>query len=515
MDKNQTDSAFYYLNQAKDLFQKRKDSFGIGKSYVNMAVLQENTGDNFGSIESSLTAFNFLKENDTSHYQTLFCNYNNLGVASNNLKNYDDAKRFYDKAFLFSKDPIDKMSLENNLAIVFHNEKNYQKAVKIYDRLLDSVGSKSEFYPRLLLNFSRSKWFENKNYNPVRNYLTAEKLSNNFEDEWTKDAAFAYLSDYYLEKNADSARLYANKMLDLAQKLNYPTDQLEALQNLIKLSDGKQSQKYFDDYSRIQDSLVNAQNKAKNQFALIRFESEKSKSENLILQREHTAHEYQVQIQNIIIGLLIFLFILIVIVIYFWLKKRKERLLLEADNKLQEQRLDFSKKVHDVVANGIYEVMTTIENQHDLPKEKILDKLELMYEKSRDLSYDNEIQQEFSERILGLISSFDNDKTKIIIIGNDEDFWFGVNQFTQDELFQIIRELLVNMKKHSQASQVILRFIKENNHYEIKYIDNGIGINENFVEKNGFTNMKSRLKEINSTMEIEESESGLKLSIKF
>lgn len=515
MDQNHTDSAFYYLNEAKDLFQKRKDSFGIGKSYVNMAVLQENTGDNFGSIESSLTAFNFLKEKDTSHYQTLFCNYNNLGVASNNLKNYDDAKRFYHKAFLFTKDPIDKMSLENNLAIVYHNEKNYKKAVKIYDRLLDSVGSKSEFYPRLLLNFSRSKWFENKNYNPVRNYLLAEKLSENFQDEWTKDAAFAYLSAYYLNKNADSSKLYSSKMLHLAQKLNYPADQLEALQNLIKLSDGKQSQKYFDDYSRIQDSLVNAQNKAKNQFALIRFESEKSKSENLILQKEHSTHEYQVQIQNIIIVLLSFLFILIVIVIYFWLKKRRERLLLEANNKLQEQRLDFSKKVHDVVANGIYEVMTTIENQTDLPKERILNKLELMYEKSRNLSYENEFQQEFSERISGLISSFDNEKTKIIIIGNDEDFWFGVNQFSQDELFQIIRELLVNMKKHSHALQVILRFIKENNSHEIKYIDNGIGINENFVEKNGFTNMKSRLQEINSKMEIEESEMGLKLSIKF
>ena len=515
MDKNLTDSAFYYLNQAKDLFQKRKDSFGIGKSYVNMAVLQENTGDNFGSIESSLTAFNFLKEKDTAHYQTIFCNYNNLGVASNNLKNYDDAKRFYDKALLFTKDPIDKMSLENNLAIVFHNEEYYKKAVKIYDRLLDSVGSKSEFYPRLLLNFSRSKWFEDKNYNPVYNYLLAEKLSENFEDEWTKDATFAYLSDYYLDKNADSARLYANKMLDLAQKLNYPTDQLEALQNLIKLSDGTKSQKYFDDYSRIQDSLINAQNKAKNQFALIRFESEKSKSENLTLQKEHTAHEYQVQIQNIIIGLMIFFFILIVIVTYFWLKKRRERLLWEANNRLQEQRLDFSKKVHDVVANGIYEVMTTIENQNDLPKEKILDKLELMYEKSRDLSYDNELQQDFSQRISALISSFDNEKTRIIIIGNDEDFWFGINQFSQDELFQIIRELLVNMKKHSQASQVILRFINENNSHEIKYIDNGIGINENFVEKNGFANMKSRLEKINSKMEIEESELGLKLSIKF
>ena len=184
--------------------------------------------------------------------------------------------------------------------------------------------------------------------------------------------------------------------------------------------------------------------------------------------------------------------------------------LLEVKN----TELKYSKKVHDVVANGIYEVMTTIENQNDLPKEKILDKLELMYEKSSNLSYDNIMQQDFHEKISGLISSFDNDKTKIIIIGNDNDFWITINQVSKEELFQIIRELLVNMKKHSHASQVILKFVKENNTYEITYSDNGIGLPEGFAEKNGFANMRSRLGNINAILEIEDRNSGLKLSIK-
>ncbi|WDF47556.1 ATP-binding protein [Chryseobacterium sp. KACC 21268] len=513
MDKD-SDSSFFYLDKAKELFQKRNDSFGMGKSFVNMAIIQEKAGDNFGSIETSLHADKFFKEKDLAHHNFLFSNYNNLGVASNNLKNYKDSKRFYDKAFQFTKDPIDKMMLANNIAIVYHNEKNYRKAIEIYTKLLDSVGSKSEFYPRLLLNFSRSKWFEDQNYNPIHNYLIAEKLSENLDDDWTQDAAYAYLSSYYVKKNADSSRLYSNKMLALAKKLQYPEDQLEALQNLIKISDGLHAQNYFEDYSRIQDSLVNAKNKAKNQFALIRFESEKSKAENLKLQKEHEVHEYQVERQNLIIVLLLLFFILISVISYIWIKKRRQRQILEANNRLQEQRLDFSKKVHDVVANGIYEVMTTIEHQNNLPKEKILDKLELMYEKSRNLSYDDVLQQDFNERILGLVSAFDNDKTKIIIIGNDHDFWLGINHFSKEELFQIIRELLVNMKKHSHASQVIFRFIQEKDTHEIKYVDNGIGLPEDFSEKNGFKNMKSRLKQIHANLEIEKSTLGLKLSIK-
>lgn len=513
MDKN-SDSSFYYLDKAKVFFQKRNDSFGMGKSYVNMAIIQEKAGDNFGSIETSLHASQFLKEKDTAHYNFLFCNYNNLGVASNNLKNYKDSKNFYDKAFQFTQDPIDKMLLANNIAIVFHNEKRYDKAIDIYNKLLDSVGSHSEFYPKLLLNFSRSKWFGDQNYSPVKNYLKAEKLSGNFDDEWTKDAAYAYLSAYYITKNVDSARHYSNKMLALAKKLQYPEDQLEALQNLIKISDASHSQKYFDDYSRIQDSLINSQNKAKNQFALIRFESEKNKAENIILQKEKEINEYKMLRQTIINWIVFIITTIISAIIFFWIRRKRKRMIDDANSKLQEQRLDFSKKVHDVVANGIYEVMTTIENQNDIPKEKILDKLELMYEKSRDLSYDNTLKQEFYETISGLINSFDNDKTKIIIIGNDSDFWDLIDIHSREECFQIIRELLVNMKKHSQATQVILRFIKENNAREIKYIDNGIGLSADFEGKNGFSNMRSRLEKMDSELEIEESISGLKLSIK-
>ncbi|WP_131450811.1 tetratricopeptide repeat-containing sensor histidine kinase [Chryseobacterium sp. FH1] len=514
LDKNESDSAFYYLNKGRELFLKRNDSFGLGKSFVNMAIIQESEGDNFGSIETSLQAREFFDENNIAHFEILFCNYNNLGVASNNLKNYKDAKRFYDKALLFTKDPIDKMALANNIAIVYHNEKRYDKAVRIYEKLIDSVGSKSEFYPKLLLNYTRSKWFENPNYNPVKNYLHAEKLSDSIDDDWTRDASYAYLAAFFLDKKTDSAKLFAEKMLSLAKDLKYPVDQLEALQNLIRLSDGPHSQKYFDEYSRIQDSLMNAQNKAKNQFALIRFESEEAKAENLNLQKEKSVNEIKMLRQKIISWSVSLIAIAFGFLAFLWIRRKRKRMVIEANKRLQEQRLDLSKKVHDVVANGIYEVMSTIENQNDIPKEKILDKLELMYEKSRNLSYDNPLQQEFNERISGLISSFDNGKTKFIIIGNDPDFWLGINQFSQDELFQIIRELLVNMKKHSQATQVILRFIKENNSHEIKYFDNGIGLSESFVEKNGFSNMRSRLKEINGEFEIEGSLNGLKLSIK-
>jgi signal transduction histidine kinase len=71
------------------------------------------------------------------------------------------------------------------------------------------------------------------------------------------------------------------------------------------------------------------------------------------------------------------------------------------------------------------------------------------------------------------------------------------------------------MKKHSCATQVVLKFSKENDTYQVFYSDNGIGLSEDFVEKNGFRNMKTRLGEIGAKMKIEGSNTGLKVSIEW
>ncbi len=513
LDQDRQDSAFVYFDKARVHFLKKNDSFGVGKSLINMAIIQEAAGDNFGSIETSLSALDYLKANNPAHHSFLYSNFNNLGVASNNLKNYQDAINFYEKALTLTKDPIDQLMIDNNLAIVYHNQKKYGKAVGIYKKLLDSLGSGSEFYPKLLLNYSRSQWYRNPLFDPSKNYHQSIILSQKNHDKWTVDAAYAFLSDYYLNKNADSARFYAEKMLTLAGELKYPADQLEALQNLIKLSDGQKVQRYFDRFSKTQDSLINSQNKAKNQFALIRFDSEKAKADNLLLQKEHTVHEYKMERQKLIIWFLVLIFLSVVAGAILYAKRRKERLLVEADKKLQQQRLDFSKQVHDVVANGIYEVMMTIEHQNDLPKERILDKLELMYEKSRDLSYNRREEIDFKDQIFSLISSFDDEHTKIVIIGNDNHFWTSIDPAFKLELFQVIRELLVNMKKHSQSSQVILRFVKDHDGYSINYKDNGVGISGLTTEKNGLANIKSRLSCMHGTFEKLPSHSGLVLRI--
>ena len=64
-------------------------------------------------------------------------------------------------------------------------------------------------------------------------------------------------------------------MYDIANKLKSPVDRLEALQNMIVLENEDQSKKHFTEYYKLSDSIQESNN-TKNQFAAIRFESDKT-----------------------------------------------------------------------------------------------------------------------------------------------------------------------------------------------------------------------------------------------
>ncbi|WP_410493192.1 sensor histidine kinase [Chryseobacterium sp. Leaf404] len=83
-------------------------------------------------------------------------------------------------------------------------------------------------------------------------------------------------------------------------------------------------------------------------------------------------------------------------------------------------------------------------------------------------------------------------------------------------MYQILREILVNMKKHSHADQVTVRFIKETDKIEIAYNDNGIGIKNKFFFKNGLQNVVSRIENLNGDIIFDtETEKGLKINFSF
>lgn len=500
-----SDSAFYYFNLAKNAFLTEKDSLGVARALVNMAIIQSDKGDYYGGIETSLEADQFIKKEiktDSIVKIVLASNYNNLGISSSNLKDYDNSISYYKEALKYVNVEESKLVYYNNIGDVLIRKKDFRRAKNYLQKALHAKIDTN--YARALNNFAKAKFLENKNYDPLPELLKALEIREQQRNGMGMNSSYATLADYFFNKDKIASLKYSKMMLNKALQNKSPDDQLEALQKIILL-DPKHYLEYFIRFNSINDSLQTARNKAKNQFAVIRYDVEQKNAENQILKRQDVENEIKIVQRNF--GLVALS--LILITGFFWYKKRRKRLEQEKELEVKNTQLKMSKKVHDVVANGLYHMMIDVQNNSEVDKTRILNDIEKMYEESRDISHENIREEDFSLRFINMIKSYSSQEQVVLPVGYKENIWENVSYNVQLELYYIVREILVNMKKHSRAKLASVKFEKDNDSLKIKYTDNGIGINNiNEQEGAGIHNTENRIDSIGGDIIFEKNPTG-------
>jgi tetratricopeptide (TPR) repeat protein len=491
------DSAFYYFNK---VVAGTKDSLQIAMSYNQMAAIQSDAGDFIGSQESLLASLKFLDEKKESDLPSLASDYNELGMTSLNLKNYDAAISYYDRALKASRDTNLALIVMNNKALIYQKKGDYTTALRIYLEIFPKFKKNTVEYARALSNIARTKWFRDPRYKAALELLTALRIRQRENDLWGQNASFAHLADYYAAFRKDSALFYARKMDTVARRLNSPDDQLEAMQRLIRFGPAEKAGQYFTTYRRLDDSLQTTRAAAKNQFALIRYDAEKNKSDNLKLQKDNSEKKYQIARQYFLLGLAV----LAMIVAIFWYR-----------HILRANKLRTAKKIHDEIANGLYRVMSQLDSGEAVDKGILATELDILYQKSRNISYDHPRPdiQDFHEKIAGLVLSFGTEHTKVILVGNEAVFWQKTGAQTRQEIEQVLLELMVNMKKHSKAGNVVLKFEAEGDQLVINYRDDGVGLTAQHHPGNGMTNTGNRIKAVRGRITFD-SETGKGLLVR-
>jgi len=498
LENGQLDSAFYYFELAKEGYLLEQDSLNVARSLIEMGIIQYERGDFFGAQEISLEATKYVHSKDRKQHHLLSYIYNTVANATDELHLYEQAIPYYHLAIQYSSDPANIQLYKNNLAVCFRNAKQYSASIEMLQDLLTEYPKGSRSYAMVLNNLAKARWALSNSYNPIALYQEALSIRIKENDIWGINSSYATLSTYYQKSNIDSSIYYLDKQYEVAQQIQSKEEQLKILRKFIQL-DSDYAERYLPRYLQLNDSIQNARMIAKNQFALIRYESEKNKSKSLLLERENERKETHLFRQRIGIGFLIVWIVSFSCFGLLWYKKRKQRIVLEAQNHIQENQLKLSKTIHDVVANGIYRVMTEVEYTDYIDQEKILDKLDELYQKSRDISHRVEYEASnipFHEELAELLKSFATEKRRILIAGNEAEFWDALNPTEQNEINQVLLELMVNMKKHSQASQVVIRFIMHHDRREIIYKDNGIGIKTVQFSGKGLANTVSRMNSI-------------------
>ncbi|MBF2708340.1 tetratricopeptide repeat-containing sensor histidine kinase [Flavobacterium soyangense] len=518
-EKVKYDSAYYYLNKAKSLCNPRIDKTRIIYSLARMSEIQQNLGDYTGSETTAIEAIPFL--NKTMHPSYECSIYNLLGIVYMKLYDYDNALYYYNMGLHSKIDKIRKLKFIHNIAVTYMAKNDYNKAIQILLPLTlkKEIINDSASYSKVLDNLGYS-YFKVGNTKGIDYLNQGIKIKKRTKDDLGMATSYLNLTKYYKQTNPRLANNYAQMAYEKATKVNNVDNRLESLALLIQSSTGNQSKLYFEKYIHINDSIIKARQKARNQFAKIKYDSKKEKDENQALksQKAQTAFELEQQKnKNLLLYFLILIGFISTVFLYHFLKaiNKKEKIQTSYDT---ETRI--AKKLHDELANDVYHTMAFAETQ-DLSssqnKEILLNNLDTIYSRTRNISKENssiDTGLQFVSSLKEMMAGFSTEATNVLINELDIVNWNALEANKKIIVYRVLQELLVNMKKHSQSSLAVITFKKIENKLKIEYSDNGIGTAfDKINSRNGLQNVENRILAIKGTITFDtESGKGFKTS---
>lgn len=509
----ENEPAYLHTFEARNYYLALGDSIQAGRRTHEMAIAQRRLGDLTGSQETATDALRLLQPKRDSafigHIHQL------LGLTYEEQGFHEQALIEHEKALLFHQRLRDELASRNNIAVVQRNLGNYDTAMEVWEDLITEVDPENKRSLALYKdNLAYVKWLKDSEADVEAELLEALEIKQQAGDKIGVIRSYVHLRDYYREKNPVKAREYARKYLEAAREVNNAEAEREALEELIALSPAEDLKPYTLRYMQLNDSLNQAMLRAKNAFAKIRFDEEQKQQQILGLEAENALQELETQRwrnRNYIALLLGMLILLGIIFFIYYLRQKYKR---EKVREVHRTESRISKRIHDELANDVYNVMSSLEAV--APTEAV-DKLEHIYKRTRDISRENseiETGKDFSAGLLSMLSNTTG-KARLILNGESTVNWDKISEEKKIVIYRVLQELMVNMKKHSDAQLVALSFSDKTNQLEIRYSDTGKGASASVVNSgNGIQNLKTRLSSVkgNATFKAEEGK-GLKARI--
>ncbi len=472
--KNMYSSQQYYLYVA--------DSISAGKRLVELGIAQRRLGDFTGSQGSQVKALQLFKNfSDSTYFLSI---YNNLASSYRQLNDLEEAIDEYENALLYSQTKNDSLIVLNNLANIYVDLEEYDKALSILERILPkSTGNYIEY--RIKDNYYFAKWLNNGKSEHIDSLelVASKRLSKN--DQIGLMASYDHLTQVYHITEPIRALRFAEKYYDQAVLTNNPTDQVRALKYMIELAAPKNAQTYSLRFIKLDDSLVNARNNAKNVFAKIKYDEEQKLEQINVLEKKSAQQQIALLKSSNQRNIAIFLGVLVIgasgFIIYYIRQQSKKRRVRE----IHKTEARISKRIHDELANDLYRLMAALENLNAPEKLELLDKLEDIYFRTRDISRENlpvKTDQHYPNEIQAMLSQMTPKSARIYLIGIREVNWDKLSEEAKIIVYRVLQELMVNMKKHSKASIISFNFKTEKSKLQINYNDNGVGLQVNTLK---------------------------------
>ena len=489
--KQEFDKAFYYFYKAKEACKKDEKEKKVYVLYF-LSEIQQKRGD-FAESEANATKIISLLP-DYKHINTT---YNLIGISHLEQFNYESALKYFELAKKSALTQQEKFIYINNSAYTFLESKKYIQARELLQTISkeDSLIHNRPNYAKVLDNLGYA-YFKLNNAKAIDYFNQSLKIRDSINDNFELIASYIHLSEFYQKSNLTLSNDFARKAYNSATTVNSPDDRIKAIKFLISSSKNNDIKSLALKQMSIYDSINKVRQNSKTQFAKIKYDSK-------IALKESEKQKSQKQLY-----LLLFVFVSVLFAsTYFIIQLRNKRKILK---NTYETETKISKKLHDELANDIFNAMIYAETQ-DLVnpdnKEFLLENLDKIYLQARNFSKENssvDTGENFEFMLKAMLSSYNNDKITIIIKNNfTHADWLKLKKQSKITIYRTLQELMVNMKKHSQCNLVVVGFDNHKKGIEIYYSDNGIGALEMLKFKNGLQNAENRILALNGTLTFE------------
>src|SRR5690554_414357 len=429
--------------------------------------------------------------------------YNNYGVLKELNNELDSALFYFNKGLQIKIKLNDTIGIPyslSNIAGVYGLKENFIKSREYFNRSLNQ----------------RLKWADSLGI--AENYTQLGEVFM-VEEKWKDAVVMMHRSlPISISKHYQNLTQYNYKKLSEIYK---------------KINNADSALYYFEEYSKIKDSIHGV--KVQESIAALNIEYETEKKQNQILSQRAELAEKDLEVRRkntYIYGSLGLAFVLALIgfLLYkqqklknYQLKKEGELksalAKIETQNQLQEQRLRISRDLHDNIGAQLTFIISSIDNLKfgfTEMSEQLRNKLsgisiftsQTIYE-LRDTIWAMNKENITIEDLQARISNFIEQAKSA---SEQTDFSFNMDgDVSENQMFsslegvniyRIIQEAVNNSLKYASAKSIEVNISKGQHKYKIDISDDGKGFDQNIVVLgNGLNNMKKRSREIGGEIE--------------
>ncbi|MCG9791170.1 tetratricopeptide repeat-containing sensor histidine kinase [Flavobacterium algicola] len=520
LQKEKFNAAFYNFNKSKILSESIKDSANIVFNLIQMASIQQINGDYYGSKETITEALPYLKKEDI-----YAASINNIfGIAAKELFLYDDAIFYYNQAFKNTSDAITKAAPLNNIAVVYIKQNKYDKAIKILESILNTKNSAKLYQTtiaRVTDNLGYAYFKKNDFDKSILLLKDGLALRDTIDDSYGSIESNLHLAEFYLKIDKREAIEHAEQAYKTATKFKSIDERLKSLSFLITVDFDLDYGQYAQQYIYLNDSITRVRNNFKNKFAKIKYDSKKEKNENQKLRLEKAENLLSMQRAEFQKILFLIGFVLLLVVIVYLQKNHRNKTKLLKIKTAYDTETRISKDIHDELANDVFQAITFAQTQSltsEKVKESLIEKLDTIYNRVRRISRENsEIHTgaNYAKNFKEVIATYSDSSRNVIVNNIEKVNWEQLDDIKKVTIYRILQELMVNMKKHSEATLIVVKFdISDAKSLIIYYSDNGKGCAMEEISKNGIQNTENRILAINGSINFDTAPNkGFKVKI--